>query len=106
MSVRLAQCRSTCVRVGRSGCPLTPTRQIQGGSDQAIESFLGIELDTEAGIARLPQEKLERLLAEIRRWAGRHSCTKIKLLLLIGQLQHACCVVKPGRTFLRNIIMI
>ena len=68
--------------------------------------FLGIELDTEAGIARLPQEKLERLQAEIRRWAGRRSCTKRELLSLIGQLQHACCVVKPGRTFLRRMIQL
>ena len=70
----------------------------------AILIFLGIELDTVAGILRLPKEKLLRLQAEIGRWAGRQSCTKRDLLSLIGQLQHACCVVKPGRSFLRRMI--
>ena len=27
-----------------------------------------------------------------------------ELLSLIGQLQHACCVVRPGRSFLRRMI--
>ena len=27
-----------------------------------------------------------------------------RALSLIGQLQHACCVVKPGRSFLRRMI--
>ena len=32
------------------------------------------------------------------------TCTRKELLSLIGQLQHACCVVKPGRVFLRRMI--
>lgn len=66
--------------------------------------FLGIELDTVAMEIRLPQEKLRRLQQEITRWRDRLSCTKRELLSLIGQLQHACCVVKPGRSFLRRMI--
>ena len=31
-------------------------------------------------------------------------CAKRESLSLIGQLQHACCVVKPERSFLRQII--
>ena len=57
--------------------------------------FLGIELDTSARTLLLHQEKLSRLQGEIQRWMGRRSCTKRELLSLIGQLQHACCVVKP-----------
>ena len=67
-------------------------------------TFLGIELDTEARTVRLPEDKLRRLQREIRVWRGRKICTKRDLLSLIGQLQHACCVVKPGRTFLRRMI--
>ena len=67
-------------------------------------TFLGIEIDTETGQVRLPEEKLRRLQREIREWQGRRSCTKRELLSIIGQLQHACCVVKPGRTFLRRMI--
>ena len=67
-------------------------------------TFLGIELDTRSMILRLPEEKLRRLQDEIRRWTGRSSCTKRDLLSLIGLLQHACCVVRPGRTFLGRMI--
>ena len=66
--------------------------------------FLGIELDTQRMETRLPREKLEWLQREIGRWQNHRSCTKRDLLSLIGQLQHACCAVKPGRTFLRRMI--
>ena len=66
--------------------------------------FLGIELDATNGVMRLPTEKLHRLKQEIGSWAQRRSCTKRELLSLIGQLQHACCIVKPGRSFLRRMI--
>ena len=60
--------------------------------------FLGIELDTSQMVVRLPDSKLRRLQAEIQKWGARKVCTKRELLSLIGQLQHACCVVKPGRS--------
>jgi len=67
-------------------------------------TFLGIELDAVIMEVRLPKEKLQRLKVEITKWKNRKSCTKKELLSMIGQLQHACCVVKPGRTFLRRMI--
>ena len=70
----------------------------------SVITFLGIELDTEAKTLRLPEEKLVRLKREIWRWQGKRSCTKRELLSLIGLLQHACCVVRPGRSFLRRMI--
>ena len=66
--------------------------------------FLGILLDTEARELRLPEEKLIRLRALIRQWQHKKSCTKRELLSVIGQLHHACKVVRPGRTFLRRMI--
>ena len=72
-----------------------PTRQLQ---------FLGIEMDTEKMELRLPQDKLERLQRTILQWRSKQSCTKRELLSIIGQLQHACKVVRPGRTFLRRMI--
>ena len=66
--------------------------------------FLGIELDTSARTLRLPQEKLRRLQEEIEKWSSTRSSTKRNLLSLIGQLQHACCVIRLGRTFLRQMI--
>ena len=66
--------------------------------------FLGILLDTEARELRLPQEKLIRLRTLIQQWQHKKSCTKRKLLSVIGQLHYACKVVRPGRTFLRRMI--
>ena len=67
-------------------------------------TFLGIEIDTQAAMIRLPASKLSRLQEEIKRWKHTRSTTKRELLSLIGQLQHACCVVRPGRSFLRRMI--
>lgn len=66
--------------------------------------FLGIILDTTNLELRLPDDKLQRLRQLIQVWKGKRSCTKRDLLSLIGQLQHACKVVRPGRTFLRRMI--
>ena len=72
-------------------------------------TFLGIELDTKAGIMRLPEDKLSRLRDLLAPWSLRRSCRWQQLESLIGILQHACrvvtCrVVKPGRAFLRRVI--
>ena len=66
--------------------------------------FLGIELNTVAGVLRLPQEKLQRLRQEIRHWQARRAGTKRELLSLIGSLQHAASVVPAGRSFTRRLI--
>ena len=69
-------------------------------------SFLGIELDTRHMILRLPRDKLARLQAGTAAWHLKRACTKRDLLSLIGQLQHASCIVKPGRSFLRRMIQL
>ena len=53
---------------------------------------------------RLPQDKLHTLKDTIKSWRGSKSCTKRELLSLVGQLSHACKVVKPGRVFLSQMI--
>ena len=68
-----------------------------------VITFLGIELDTIQGITRLPSHKLEELQSLIATWVGRKSCLKWDLESLVGKLQHACKVVRPGRTFLRRM---
>ena len=67
-------------------------------------TFLGITIDTVRGELCLPADKLIRLQQTIRYWASKRSCTKRELLSLIGQLQHAATVVRPGRTFQRRMI--
>ena len=69
-----------------------------------VLTFLGIEIDTVKHELRLPAEKLRRLQETIAAWRGRKRCSKQELLSLIGQLQHASTVVKPGRVFLCRMI--
>ena len=67
-------------------------------------TFLGIELDTKAMVARLPQEKVTRLKRMLSRWSGLKCCKKHDLQLLVGYLHDASVVIGPGRTFIRRLI--
>ena len=66
--------------------------------------FLGIEVDTIKSQLRLPDDKLSRLQLCLREWGDRKVCQKRELESLIGLLNHACKVVRPGRSFLRRMI--
>ena len=66
-------------------------------------SFLGIELDTRLMVLRLPQEKLVELRVLLSGWRAKKYCLTRDLQSLVGKLQHACKVVRPGRTFLRRM---
>ncbi len=83
------------------GC-LWPQQKTEGPATKLV--FLGIELDSVTMTISLPRKKLERLRAMIQEWESKKSCTKRKLLSLIGYLQHACPVIRPGRSFLRRMI--
>ena len=66
-------------------------------------SFLGIELDSDRMVLRLPQEKLSELHILLARWRSWRYCQIGDLRSLVGKLQHASKVVRPGRTFLRRM---
>ena len=83
------------------GVPLAMDK-MEGPS--SILTILGIEIDTIAGVLRLPADKLQRLLSTVEAWLHRKSCTRKELESLIGTLQHACTVIRPGRSFLRRAI--
>ena len=67
-------------------------------------SGLRIEFDTEAMILSLPNTKLTLLRQQVQTWRGRKCCSKRELLSLIGSLQPAASVVKPGWAFVRRMI--
>ena len=81
---------------GHLGVPIAE-QKLQGPTTSL--SFLGIEVDTMAMELRLHQEKLGQLKVMIQDWKARKSCSKRELLSLIGHLQHACKVVRSGRSF-------
>ncbi len=82
------------------GVPLAPDK-CKGPT--TCMTFLGIELDTVALEARLPPGKLERIRELVSEWLSGKACTREELDSLVGQLQHAATVVRPGRTFLRRM---
>ena len=76
-----------------------------------ILTFLGIEIDTVNLQLCLPLQKLTSLLELLRSWCApkshrsmQRSVCKRDLLSLIGHLNHAATVVRPGRTFIRSLI--
>ena len=67
--------------------------------------FLGIEFNSTNMTMKLPDEKKVRLQQLIDTWLHtRRAARKREMLSLIGELAHACKVVRPGRTFLRRMI--
>jgi hypothetical protein len=66
--------------------------------------FLGIELDTVNMEARLPHDKIEKIRKALHSAKCRKKMTLKELQSLIGLLNFACCVVVPGRAFLRRLI--
>ena len=87
--------------VARLGLPLHPQKCLGAASCVVV---LGIELVTEAQIARLPTDKFSSIHDVLPQWSTRKCCKKRELQSLIGLLHHACMVVWPGRTFLRRVI--
>ena len=83
------------------GLPVAPEK-VEGPSSTL--TFLGIEIDSVAREIRLPRSKLLRLQETLATWAGKKNATKHQLQCLIGQLNHAASVVRPGRTFLQHLI--
>ena len=82
------------------GVPLA-TEKVAGPATTL--EFLGILLDTARMEARLPNEKLARVRQTVTVWLGKKSATKREILSLVGLLQHAAKVVRPGRTFVRRM---
>ena len=72
------------------------------GPSQSL-TFLGIILDTEHMEARLPDAKLSRIRHQLTAWLGKKRATKRQILSLVGLLQHATKVVRPGRTFVSRM---
>ena len=73
------------------------------GPTNALQ-FAGITLDTALMEAPLPEDKLTKCCSQLADFCSRKSITLKELQSLIGLLNFACCVVVPGRAFLRRLI--
>ena len=85
---------------GKLGVPLEPSK-LEGPATQL--TFLGIEVDTTSHQLRLPQDKLRRLGTLLESTMGRKALRLRDLQSLVGLLQHAAQVVRPGRSFVRRL---
>ena len=79
------------------GLPTAPDK-LEGPS--TVITFLGVEIDSVKQELRLPQFKLTRLQLTLCKWGVRRNATKRQSQSLLGQLNHAASVVKPGHIFL------
>ena len=53
---------------------------------------------------RLPEDKLQRLLATLQEWEDKTDCFRKDMESLVGVLEHACKVIRPGHSFLHHAI--
>ena len=84
------------------GVPLA-TDKLEGPTTSL--SFLGIILDTCRMEIRLPTDKLSRMQGMLKAWLSRKKATKRDILSLVGTLQHATKVVRPGKTFVSRMYL-
>ena len=63
----------------------------------------GIEIDTTEMVARLPKDKILNLQSLLHSYKCRKKVKLVDLQSLIGSLNFACKVIKPGRCFLRRL---
>ena len=90
----LAVCQRLGVPVAKSKCAGPASTMV----------FLGFEIDTIGKTVKLPTPKLQRTLSLVKVWMGKKVCKRRELESLLGHLQHAATVVRPGRTFVRRLI--
>jgi len=83
------------------GIPVTVNKT--QGPENVLE-FMVIILDSDKMDARLPLDKVERILASLASFESGKSCTLKELQSLIGTLNFACKVVPPGRPFLQRMV--
>jgi hypothetical protein len=69
-----------------------------------VMEYLGIELDTVNMQARLPANKVVRIIAFLDSFMSRKSCTKRELLQLLGHLYFASRVILAGRSFVSYLL--
>jgi len=68
-----------------------------------VITFLGVEFDTINMELRLPSEKLQKLQLQLDHILHKDKITLLQLQSLLGSLNFACRVVRPGRAFLRRL---
>ena len=88
------------------GCLRIPLAQHKCTGPTVCLEYLGIILDSKNMEARLPFDKVQRIVMFIEGLLGETQCTKLKLLQLLGHLNFASRVILPGRAFVSYLIQL
>jgi hypothetical protein len=83
------------------GIPLSEPKTV--GPTCCLE-YLGLTLDSQLMQLRLPLDKLVRIRAMLDRFLNIDKCKKRDILSLLGHLNFASSVIKPGRSFISRLI--
>ena len=73
------------------------------GPSDCLE-YLGIILDSKNMVAKLPADKVQRIIEFMETLLDRNKCSKRELLQLLGHLNFASRVILPGRSFVSYLI--
>ena len=71
---------------------------------QTVLVFLGLELDSDEMVVRVPMEKVGEIMQKIEAVLSKRKVTLRTIQSLIGVLQFACRAIIPGRPFCRRLI--
>ena len=66
-------------------------------------TIYGIEIDSAKMVARLPQDKIEKICSLLMTYKSKRKISLKDLQSLLGLLNFACGVIVPGRAFLRRL---
>ena len=83
------------------GVPMAEEKTV---SPAHVLTFAGSELDCLKHEARLPQDKVEKCGEVVIQFLSHKKVMLKELQSLIGLLNFACSIIKPGRLFLRRLI--
>lgn len=89
-----------CQMMARFGVPLSAEKT---SGPVTVLSFLGIEIDTQAMVFRLPVDKLRKLEAALDAFMGSSKVTLKQAQSLLGLLAFAGRVLPMGRAFARRL---
>ncbi|MES9994401.1 MAG: reverse transcriptase domain-containing protein [Candidatus Thiodiazotropha sp.] len=81
--------------------PIHPTKTV--GPVTSLE-YLGVFINSVDMKAYLPQEKLSRIISMIDAFRHKRKVTKRELLSLLGHMNFACRVIRPGRSFVSYLL--
>jgi hypothetical protein len=95
---QLARALMICKRLG---LPMAADKT-EGPTTKLV--FLGIEIDTEAMVTRIPPEHLLKLNQLLSDWEVKAHASKSELQSLCGYLNFICKIVRAGRSFTRRIV--